>query len=113
MDDALTTVARVFERAALPYVVIGGHVVNVWLEPRFTADIDVTVQASPEDTERLKRVLAAEDLLVFKLIANRPKDQNDLQGLARLPEIDWPHVERWAAEWGVIDTLHQLRASVR
>lgn len=173
MEDALTTVARLLERAAIPYVVIGGHAVNIWLEPRFTADIDVTVQASPDDTERLKDILAlegyavtrehgtelpsgpdfirfrsrdglvtlevqaaktefqreavrralvvdsglrvatAEDLIVFKLIANRPKDRDDLRGLVRLPDVDWPHVERWAAEWGVLDELHRLRADVR
>jgi hypothetical protein len=172
MDDALATVARLFERAKIPYVVIGGHAVNVWLEPRFTADVDVTVQASTGDTDRLKRILAfegytvarehgadlpsgpdfvrfrsrdglvtlevqaaktefqreavrralvvddslrvatAEDLIVFKLIANRPKDRLDLHGLIRLPHLDWPHVERWAGEWGVLDELRQLRGGV-
>lgn len=36
------------------YALIGGHAVNVWLEPRFTADIDVTVQAGRDSTERLE-----------------------------------------------------------
>lgn len=37
---------------------IGGHAVNAWLEPRFTADIDVALQADPDVMARLKEVLA-------------------------------------------------------
>jgi hypothetical protein len=57
------------------------------------------------------RVATAEDLIVLKLIANRPKDQNDLRGLLELPDLDWPYVEHWAGEWGVLDALRRLRAS--
>jgi len=28
--------------------------VNVWLEPRFTVDVNVTVQATPEQLQRLR-----------------------------------------------------------
>jgi hypothetical protein len=171
MDDTLAMAAGLLERVALPYVVIGGHAVNVWLEPRFTAHVDVTVQAGAGDMARLKSTLAlagysvvrehggtlpsgpdfvrfqsrggtptlevqaaktefqreavrralvegglhvatAEDLIVLKLIANRPKDQNDLRGLAQLPDLDWPYVEHWASEWGVLDELRRLRASL-
>lgn len=165
----ITALARVFEAAGIPYVMIGGHAVNVWLEPRFTADLDVTMQAGPVEIERLAEALAregydrqhvhgadqpsgpdfvrfvsanrevtlevqaaktvfqrdaiqraivladgvrvatAEDLLVMKLIADRPKDQPDLLGLAAYPGIDWGYVERWAAEWGIADRLRRLR----
>jgi hypothetical protein len=169
LDDALATIARLLERAGLPYVVIGAHAVNAWLEPRFTRDLDVTVQADGAGMDRLKdtlardgytvtreygaelpsgpdfvrftspdgtltlevqaakttfqreaiqrgiaageglRIATAEDLIVFKLIANRPKDQVDLRGLVELPGLDWSHVTRWAAEWGVTDELRRLR----
>ena len=55
------------------------------------------------------RVASPEDLIVMKLIANRPKDRVDLEGLIRLPALDWDHVERWAAEWGVLEELKRLR----
>jgi len=42
---APSAVARVIEEAGLPYAIIGGHAVNAWLEPRFTADVDITVVA--------------------------------------------------------------------
>ena len=168
---ALATVARLLEQAAVPYAVIGAHAVNAWVEPRITADIDVTVQADGEAINRLEHVLAAagwsvarkygatqpsgpdfvrfvsedgvitveiqtaktdlqrelihraivagdgvrvasaEDLIVLKLIANRPKDQIDLAALAGLPDVDWTYVERWADAWRVSDALRRLRVA--
>jgi hypothetical protein len=168
MTDALAAVARLFARAGVPYAVIGAHAVNAWLEPRLTADVDVTVQAGPDGMARLRRLLAGEgyrvtrehgadlpsgpdfvrftsadgtltlelqaaktefqrevirrasggslrvatpeDLIVMKLIANRPKDRADLDGLVRLDGIDWAYAERWAAEWQVLELLHRVRA---
>ncbi|MGH7896075.1 MAG: hypothetical protein ACREQL_15490 [Candidatus Binatia bacterium] len=170
MIDPLATVADLLARAHVPYAVIGAHAVNVWLEPRFTADVDVAVQATSAEMQRLKQLLAAsgymvtrehgagqpsgpdfvrfssadgslvlelqtaktalqrevirraaagasgpriatvEDLIVMKLIANRPKDRADLDGLVRLPAVDWPYVERWAAEWDVVAVLRAVRA---
>jgi hypothetical protein len=169
MDDPIAALLVALDRSGLDYVVIGGHAVNVWLEPRFTADVDVTIQAGPAGMDRLKDVLGGEgyrvirehgadvasgpdfvrfvsqgegvtlevqtaktefqreslrraaasgnvpriatpeDLIVMKLIANRPKDQIDLQGLVQLDGLDWAHVERWAAEWDVSDRLRALR----
>ena len=48
-------VAKLLEDANVPYALIGGHAVNQWLEPRFTADIDLTVAAAPAAQERLER----------------------------------------------------------
>lgn len=169
--DALASLVRHFERLNVPYVLIGGHAVNAWLEPRFTADADITVQANLADMQRVSELLAehgyhrtvqhgaalpsgpdfvrfesdsgtlvlevqlaktpfqdqavrraietadglrvatAEDLIVLKLIANRPKDRMDLTGLVRLPEIDWAYVEHWASEWDVLAVLREIQAS--
>ncbi len=168
-SNALDAVAGLFERAGVAYAVIGAHAVNAWLEPRFTADVDVTVQAGAAALERLTRELSAEgyaltrrhgaelpsgpdfvrfssrdgtvvlelqaaktelqqdvirravasqrglrvatpeDLIVMKLIANRAKDRGDLEGLVRLPTLDWAYIERWAAEWDVTDILRTVR----
>jgi hypothetical protein len=165
----LVDVARRLERAAVSYAVIGAHAVNAWVEPRVTADIDVTAEVSASDASRLARVFeedgftcghghgdaqasgpdfmrlvsadglvvvevqvaktayqrrvieravvsecgvriaTAEDLVVLKLIADRPKDRADLAALAALPDLDWGYVERWAAEWQVADRLLRLR----
>lgn len=164
MKDVLGDLAALLERAGVAYALIGAHAVNSWLEPRFTADIDVTVQTDAAGLARLGEALAAagftltrqhgadlpsgpdfirftsedpsvsievqvaktdfqreivrrafveegirvatpEDLAVMKLIADRPKDQIDLQGLLGLDGLDWSYVERWADEWGVRDRL--------
>jgi hypothetical protein len=55
------------------------------------------------------RIATPEDLIVLKLIADRPKDRADLDGLASLPSLDWAYVERWADEWSVADRLARLR----
>jgi hypothetical protein len=56
--DAISALLDLFDRSGLEYVVIGGHAVNAWLEPRFTADLDVTLRADPNDMARLKQILA-------------------------------------------------------
>jgi len=165
----LATVARLLDQAGVAYAVIGAHAVNAWVEPRLTADIDVTAHADARGINRLEKVLAGagwslerqhgatqpsgpdfvrfasadrlitlevqtaktdlqrevihravvaedgvrvatpEDLIVLKLIANRPKDQADLLALAALATIDWAYIERWADTWGLRDALSRLR----
>ena len=68
MEDLIASLARVFERGRIPYALIGGHAVNVWLEPRFTADVDVTVQATSPELARLTELLAAEGYAVARKI---------------------------------------------
>ena len=167
--STLACIADLFVRAEVQYAVIGAHGVNAWLEPRFTADIDITACIDPPAMLRLRRVFAdadyaptvehgghlpsgpdfvrfasvdrltiveiqaaktalqhevvrrarascegirvatPEDLIVLKLIADRPKDRQDLLGLVALPDLDWAHVERWSAEWDVTERLAALR----
>jgi nucleotidyltransferase AbiEii toxin of type IV toxin-antitoxin system len=172
MDDPLPYVARLLEAVRADYVLIGGHAVNCWLEPRLTGDIDITVAADRAQIEDLRerlqregfvvvrehaalpaqsgpdfirfvsadgelvievqtaktafqhevlrravltpqgiRVATVEDLIVLKLIADRTKDQADLEGLLGLSAIDWRYVEEWASVWGVLDRLHRMRHS--
>lgn len=56
-SSPLSEVGLVLERAGIPYAIIGAHAVNVWLEPRATADIDVTVETTAD--QRLHDVLAS------------------------------------------------------
>lgn len=169
MSDALSDVAALLVQSGVSYAVIGGHAVNAWLEPRFTADIDITIVATPDDLKRLREVFGAagfdakleygagqpsgpdflrlvsadgstvvefqvaktelqravvsrakvspaavrvatpEDLLVLKLIADRAKDRVDLQGLVRLPDLDFAYVEAQCHDWGIADRLAELR----
>lgn len=161
-------IATLLTKARVSYALIGGHAVNVLLEPRFTADIDVTISAEPDAFARLRaelltaglrverepaaqpsgpdfvrfvdddgtvfevqvaktalqrsaiaravdvggvRVATPEDLIVFKAIANRPRDQIDLLGLVRLAAIDWAYVDAQARDWGVEAVIERMRAA--
>jgi hypothetical protein len=47
---------------------------------------------------------SAEDLLLHKLFAGRPRDVEDASGVVRRkgPDLDWGYLERWAREFGAI-----------
>jgi len=66
MTDAIAAIAAAVDAAGVSYVLIGGHAVNAWIEPRFTADIDLTVQAQPDDVPRLDAALVAIGLTVSR-----------------------------------------------
>ena len=60
------------------------------------------------------RVVTPEDLVVYKLIASRPRDRDDVRAVARTQArmgrpLDWSHVEKWAAYWGITDRAAELR----
>jgi len=42
----------------MSYAVIGAHAMHAWIEPRLTADIDVTAQLALDDLGRLEAVFA-------------------------------------------------------
>jgi hypothetical protein len=56
--SALARVAQLLRDAGLDYAIIGAHGVNAWLEPRFTADIDVTARLDSTSLQRLRMVFA-------------------------------------------------------
>ena len=47
-SNALERFAHTLNGAGIDYAIIGGHAVNAWLEPRFTADIDFMRWTSSE-----------------------------------------------------------------
>ena len=57
MPDALSYISELFDRAGVEYAVIGAHAVNAWLEPRATADLDITVCANPDEHRALRKSL--------------------------------------------------------
>lgn len=55
-------------------------------------------------------VITAEDVIVFKLVAWRPRDQDDIASiLAAGHDLDAAYIERWAAEWQVSDRWEEAR----
>lgn len=59
MIDSLSSIADLLEKSGVRYAVIGAHAVNAWIEPRATADLDITVCANAEEQQRLRAVFEA------------------------------------------------------
>lgn len=62
-------------------------------------------------------VVSAEDLIIYKLIADRPQDRADIVAVveaqqARGAPLDWSYVEQWCDAWDVLDRLRRLRAEL-
>lgn len=56
------------------------------------------------------RLLAAEDVIIHKLIAGRHKDDIDvLSILAAAPALDDAYLDEWADHWNVAERLRSLR----
>jgi hypothetical protein len=55
-------------------------------------------------------VITAEDVIVFKLVAWRPRDQDDIASILEAGhDLDTAYIERWAAEWQVTDRWDEAR----
>ncbi len=71
-----------------------------------------------EVSGRRIQIASPEDLLVYKLLADRPRDREDAEAVVLTQEragrtLDWEHVERWAQYWEIADRVAALRARLR
>jgi hypothetical protein len=51
--DIVRDISARFERAQIPYMLTGSMAMNYYAQPRMTRDIDVVVEITPEDIERV------------------------------------------------------------
>jgi hypothetical protein len=58
---------------------------------------------------------SAEDLLLHKLFAGRPRDLDDAAGVVRRKgeELDWDYLERWAEAFGEVPGRERMADAVR
>lgn len=70
----------------------------------------VVLRGQKLDPGQFLAVATPEDLIVFKLIANRHKDQVDVHDLAQLADLDWAYIEYWAEVWELGPRLQKLRS---
>jgi predicted nucleotidyltransferase len=76
---------------------------------------EVLARAEPIDIGGVKLPVASpEDLVVYKLLADRPRDRDDIRVVLRTQHragrrFDWEYVARWAGFWQVTDRLERLR----
>jgi hypothetical protein len=74
---------------------------------------DLVVTRAVQPPGYMVRVATREDIIILKLIANRPIDHADIDRIVRAAdEIDWPYVEHWAKEWDILDELAAIRTAL-
>jgi hypothetical protein len=102
-------------------------------DPETGMRLDLIFSTTPYEAQAIDRAVlvdvgsrevpfaTAEDLVLHKLFAGRPRDLEDAAGVVRRkgPELDWEYLQRWAREFAVIpgredlpDQLAALRADV-
>lgn len=59
MNSEFSELLRTFNAAGVKYLIVGGHAVMVYTEPRFTKDLDVWIEASEENAAKIFAALAA------------------------------------------------------
>ena len=59
MNSDFSDLLRAFNDNGVRYLIVGGHAVMLYTEPRYTKDLDVWVEASGDNAERVYRSLAA------------------------------------------------------
>ncbi|MBI4545882.1 MAG: nucleotidyl transferase AbiEii/AbiGii toxin family protein [Gemmatimonadetes bacterium] len=89
--------------------------------------VDFVFSTTPYESEAIRRAVSvdlagvpvafasAEDLILHKLFAGRPRDVEDARGvvLRKGPEIDWDYVERWAEEFAAVPGREDLPERVQ
>jgi hypothetical protein len=59
------------------------------------------------------RVLAAEGVIIHKLIAHRHRDQADVEEILKnKPALDEAYIEHWAAEWGIAERWEEAKRGI-
>jgi hypothetical protein len=59
MNSDFEELLSIFNKNGVRYLIVGGHAVMLYTEPRYTKDLDVWIEASTENAERVYRALLA------------------------------------------------------
>jgi hypothetical protein len=95
-------------------------------DPATGVRVDLIFSTTPYEAQAIDRAVlvnvgsrevpfaTAEDLLLHKLFAGRPRDLEDAAGVVRRkgPDLDWEYLARWAREFAVIPGREDLPAQV-
>jgi hypothetical protein len=58
MSSDFEELLRIFNGNEVKYLIVGGYAVMLYTEPRYTKDLDVWVQANPDNAAKVWRALA-------------------------------------------------------
>ena len=88
--------------------------------------MDFIFSTTPYETQAIARAVrvkvggvgvpfaTAEDLIIHKLFAGRPRDVEDAVGVVRRKgtDLDWAYIERWAREFANVPGREDLPSKV-
>ncbi len=96
---------------------------KIYLEPSHGIDLDVFLAESEFQRSLIARrqpvvlddrsidIVSPEDLLLLKLIANRPRDLLDVADILFIQgQLDQSYLDHWAAQLGVTERLQQAQS---
>lgn len=91
--------------------------------------MDLIASETPYQDEALRRspavdlgegssahVLSVEDVMIHKLIANRAKDDADVEDILRnfpSPSLDWEYLDRWFDAWNLRGRFERIEERMR
>ena len=58
MNSDFEELLRIFNEKEIKYLIVGGHAVMLYTEPRYTKDLDVWIEATGENAAKVFRALA-------------------------------------------------------
>jgi hypothetical protein len=58
MNSDFEELLKIINAYGVKYLVVGGHAVMLYTEPRFTKDLDIWIEASEENADRVFRALS-------------------------------------------------------
>lgn len=60
------------------------------------------------------RVLSPEDVIIHKLIADRAKDDADIEDIQQTePSLDWDYLNKWFDAWELRQRFERIAARMR
>lgn len=86
--------------------------------------VDLIFSTTPYETQAIQRAIrveiggeqvpfaTAEDLIIHKLFAGRPRDLDDATSVVRRkgPDLDWDYMRRWAEDFAQVEGREDLPA---
>ena len=73
MNSDFKDLLRIFNAHSIRYLVVGGYAVMKHTEPRYTKDLDVWVEASPENARLVFRALREFGAPLTSVAAKEPR----------------------------------------
>jgi hypothetical protein len=109
-----------------PAAFVGRTFVLPALDPETGIRVDLIFSTTPYESEAIRRAervaiggarvpfATAEDLIIHKLFAARPRDIEDAAGVVRRKgaDLDWGYLRRWCAEFAKLEGREGMTAAL-